>query len=185
MGLSPGKGKKKVNAQEQRASAAIQNVSTVDPLDAAMREKAQKMLDWEKSTGANKNILDAPGISDQMDIYGNAQALADQEMMGSGAGQLANPVSGAYQTQVKELGRNQRYDARAAGLSDALQRLKAEALGLADTSIERDFRRKATTADLEQRQLGQYYNRYKKQNPWYQKVWNFSRQAAAAGSAFI
>lgn len=187
MGLSPGKGKKKVEAQEATTTAAINNVSTVDPLDAKIRAKAQRFMDWEDSTQP-KNILDAPGISDQMDIYGEAQGLADQEMMGSGAGQLANPSSGAYQDQVKQLSANQRYDTRAAGLSNALQGLKAEAYGAADSSINRDFERKMASAQLNQGQLSQYYNRYKVQNPWYQKLFNAGNQvgrtAASAMTAY-
>lgn len=182
MGLSPGKDKKKVNQAEQRTISSIDAVSAPDPLDQRLRAKATKFLDWQDSTDANKNILDAPGISDQMDIYGEAQNLADQELMGSGAGQLAMPSSGAYQDQIKELGKNQRYNTRAAGLSNALQGLKAESLGLADNSIEREMMRRLQSANLNLGNQAQYYNRYKKQNPWYQKLWNAGLQAAQVGA---
>lgn len=178
MGLSPGKGKKKVEAQEEAAKKAIADVGTQSELDKMISDRAKRMLLWEDSKDPNKSILDAPGLSNFTDIYGNANEIAQQEQMGSGGMALANPASGAYKSQIEELGKNQRYDSRAEGLSNALQALKAQAYGMADQSIDRDMERKARVAGLNQNQLSQYYGRYKIQNPWYQKLWNFTRQAA-------
>lgn len=182
MGLSPGKSQQKVGAQEDRTNAAIDNVGTVDPIEAQLRARTKKFMDWQDSTDPNKNILDAPGISDYTDIYGAAENAANQEMMGSGAGALANPANAGYTAQLKELSANNRYNDKAAGISNALQGLKADNLGMANSAIQNDFQRKSATAGLEQNQLSQYYNRYKIQNPWYQKLWNAGLQGVQVAS---
>jgi hypothetical protein len=181
MGLSPGKGKKKVNAQEAKATQAIAAVAAPDPLEQKIREKQQRVIDWDAYQGGDKNILNAPGIGDYMDIYGSANQAAEAEQMGGGAIRLADPSSNAYAAQVKELGKNQRYDARAQGISDAWGMLKGDAYGQANNLIDRELQKKLGVAGLEQRQLGLLYNRYKKQNPWYQKLWNAGLQAGTVG----
>jgi hypothetical protein len=178
MGLSPGKDKKKVNAAEQRTNTSIDAVSAPDPLNDRLRAQQMKVLDWEDSTDPNKNILDMPGIGDYMDIYGSADQLAEQGMMGGGAMRLAEPASGTYQTQVKELGKNQRYDMRAHGLSDARQWLKADANQQSNQLIDRELQKRMGVANLNLGNQAQLYSRYKKQNPWYQKLWNAGLQAA-------
>lgn len=178
MGLSPGKDKKKVAAAETATNQAIQNVTAPDPLEQAIRAKQQKIIDWENYAGPDKNILNAPGIGDYMDIYGSADQAAEDEMMGNGGLRLADPTSTAYSSQVKELGKNQRYDARAHGLSDAWQMLKGDAYNQSGQIIDRNLQRTMGAANLRLGNQAQLYSRYKKQNPWYQKLWNAGLQAA-------
>lgn len=182
--MPSGKKKQEAAGYDTRVNQAITEVKTVDPLEAKLKARSQKFLDWEDGTGEYagkpRNILDAPGIGDALDIYGSAESLADTEQMGSGAMRLADPASGTtYGTQMKQLAASDRYNTRAAGLSNALGGIKADATGQIGGLLDRDFARKSTIAGLESSNRRDYYNRPQKQS-LFDKLLNGARATAAA-----
>lgn len=173
-------GNKKAEQYDARANAAITDVKATNPFQARLDAQVQKWFDWEDGVDKQpRDITAAPGIGDYLDIYGNAQKLASQERMGSGAIRLSDSNS-AYGDQVKKQQADEIYDMRASGLSGALGDLKNRAYGIAGASIDSDSERKRTIAELELRNRSDYYNRPKQPSIWSQLL---AAGAQVAGSA--
>jgi hypothetical protein len=147
------------------ANPAIQAVNTPSAFEKIAEERLKKFSDWENAAGPH-DILDAPGMSDMLDIYGSADSLANQKRMSNPAVALSGGGSGDYAKQLDELGKQNRYDDRAAGLSHGLQSARSEAYGLGGSAAELEASRKQAYASDMLNQENAYYNRPKKQSPW-------------------
>lgn len=147
------------------ANPAIQQVNTPTAFETIAANKLKKFSDWENQTGP-RDILDAPGMGDMVDIYGSAESLANQRRLSNPAMALSGGGSGDYAKQLDALGKQDRYDQRAAGLSRGLQSLKSEAYGLGGSAAELETGRKGNYANLMLNQENAYYNRPKKPSLW-------------------
>lgn len=147
------------------ANPAIQqvNVPTVFEQIAAKRLKA--FTDWEDKAGP-RDIMEAPGMNDMLDIYGSAESLANKKRLGNPAMALSGGGSGDYARQLDSLDSQNRYDERAAGLSHGLQSAKAEAYGLGGSAADLESNRKSQYASLMSNQENNYYNRPKPKPLW-------------------
>ncbi len=147
------------------ANPAIQMVNVPSAYEQAVAKRFKTWTDWEDQTGP-RDIMDAPGMDDMLDIYGSAEALADKRRMGNPAMALSGGGSGDYANQLDSLEKMERHDDRAAGLSRGLQSLKAEAYGLGGSAAELESGRKRSYADLMLNQENAYYQRPKKKPLW-------------------
>ena len=177
--MSSGRDKRKEGYYQQQTQDAMSNYSADNPLQSAINKRAQARLDWGNST-APKDVTTAPGFSDSLDIYGNAQNFANEQQHGGGAMRLADSNSG-YSDQLKSLNSFNRFNERAEGLSDAFQQNRAEALGLAQNSISASDAKKLNTANLAMTQENNYYQRPQKQSFWTQMLGG----ALGMGSAYV
>lgn len=147
------------------ANPAIQMVNTPSAFEKIAEARLKKWTDWEDQTGP-RDIMDAPGMGDMLDIYGSAEALADKRRLSNPAMALSGGGSGDYARQMDSLEKMERYDDRAAGLSRGLQSLKAEAYGLGGSAAELESSRKRDYANMMLNQENAYYNRPKKTPLW-------------------
>jgi hypothetical protein len=147
------------------ANPAIQAVNEKTAFEKAAEDRLNKFTTWENSAGPH-DILDAPGMSDMVDIYGSAESLANQKRLSNPAVALSGGGSGDYAAQLDSLGKQNRYDDRAAGLSRGLQSAKAEAYGLGGSAAELESNRKQAYASDMLNQENAYYNRPRKQPLW-------------------
>jgi hypothetical protein len=128
--------------------------------------RLKKYQDWEDAPGPH-DIMQAPGMSDMLDIYGSAESLANKKKLGGNpAMALSEGGNANYATQLDEFNKQNRYDERAAGLSSGLQSTRAEAYGLGGSAAELEMNRKNAYAQGMMQNEQNYYNRPKKQNPW-------------------
>lgn len=147
------------------ANPAIQAVNEQSPFEKIAAAKLQKFSDWENSAGPH-DIMQAPGMNDMLDIYGSADSLANQKKMSNPAMALSGGGSGDYAAQLDELGKQNRYDQRAEGLSHGLQSAKAEAYGLGGSAADLEANRKQAYASDMLNQENSYYNRPRRPSPW-------------------
>ncbi len=150
------------------ANPAIQAANVPSLWETIATDRLKKFTDWENSTGP-KDITAAPGMDAMLDIYGSADSLANQKRLGNPMHALSGGGSGNYAAQVEELGKQNRYDDRAQGLSHGLQSLKAEAYGLGSSAAELESNRKQNYASNMLNQQAEYYRRPKK-TPLWQKI---------------
>lgn len=119
------------NADTQRrlqaAEAQNQQITQVDPLEAAYRAKQQRVLDWENSSG--KDIRNMPGMDEHIQIGQAALDRSRRERHGTGALQLGADGSSGYAQQLKELKQNELGEQVGAGLENARAGIHAEAAG--------------------------------------------------------
>lgn len=168
--MGSGKNKRQETQLNNRVDAAITNVKTESPLEKRLNARAERFFNWEDGTGeyANvpKDITQAPGMDAYLDVYGNAERLANAQRQAGGALNLANPASGAYGDQIRSLQSQALYDQRAAGLNEGLQGIRGEAYGLADAGINRYMNRNNAVAGLEQQRLASFYSKPKQPSIW-------------------
>jgi hypothetical protein len=186
--MGSGKAKKQEQQNDRYVRTAINDVKTINPLEQRLNSRSMKFFDWQDGTGEYagkpRSILDAPGISDTLDLYGGAEQLANTERFGDGAVRLADPAAGsAYGTQMKQQKDMQLYDNRAAGVSNALGVLKAENTGQVGDLMNRDFARKNAVLGAESENRRDYYARPVKKPLW-ETIAGLAIGGATAASGF-
>lgn len=169
--MGSGKAKRTEAANDRSVNEAKAELKTVNPFEQRLNSRSMKFMDWQDGTGEYagkpRDITQAPGMSDTLDLYGGANQIANTERFGDGAVRLADPAAGsAYGTQMKQQKDMQLYDNRAAGVSNALGNLRAENTGQVSDLMNRDFARKNAVFGAESENRRDYYARPKKQNPW-------------------
>lgn len=163
---SGGKAKKAEAGYKAASDAAIADVKRISPFQEQLNQKAQRFFDWEKGSGEYagqpKDITNAPGISDYLNIYDSANRLAHEQRYGSGAMRLTDTNSN-YLAQLDQQKDYNLYNEKAGGVSNALQvGLKGENYGIANQSIDEQSNRFGQVAGLQTGQEYQYYNRPRK-----------------------
>lgn len=156
-------------AQPPSANPAIQQVGTPSLFETIANKRLQNFSNWQDAPGPH-DIMDAPGIGDMADIYGTAESLAQQKRLSNPQMALSGGGSGDYANQLNALNTQQRYDARAAGLSHGLQSLKDEAYGLGGSAANMEFQRKQAMAGDMMAQENGYYGRQAMQPPLWQQI---------------
>lgn len=179
------KGKDKERVYDVRTNAAIEETKKLSPLEQWQTDQQNKTLRWldgaGEYAGKAKNILDMPGMENTVDVYGSSRAATETDRYGGGALNLANPSSGAYANQQKQLNNFNFANNRAEGISNAAANLKAQNLGQMNMLIDRDTARKNTAANLEMENRRDYYNR-PKQSPWWATALGLATGGAQAAS---
>lgn len=165
--MGSGGNKKTVQPDDNKTVAAIDAVNVKNPLQQSVDAKAQKFFDWDNSTGP-KDVTEAPGFGDLVDIYGNAEAAQGQRRVGNPQAAFGSTANPNFSHQLEQQGAMDRYNVRASGLNQGLQGLKAQAYGLADQSINNDMQRRQTYASLLGQNSRDYYNRPQKPSLWQQ-----------------
>jgi hypothetical protein len=143
----------------------IQAVNTPSAYEKIAEEKLNKWRSWENQTGP-KDIMDAPGMGDIVDIYGNAEALAKSRRLSQPGFALSAGGNRDFQGQLSVLQNRQMLGDRAAGISRGLQGLKNEAYGLGGQAAELEAARKREYAQLSLANQQAYYNRPQKKSTW-------------------
>lgn len=163
------------------ANPAIQQVNTPTPAELYFNKRFGDWTNWESQTGP-KDILDAPGMGDMLDIYGSADSLANQRRLGNPGMALSGGGSGDYARQVDSQTKQNMYDQRAEGLSHGLQGLKSEAYGLGGSAADLETNRKRSYADLMLDQQERYYNRPKRPS-MFERIAGLAIQGLGAAGA--
>jgi hypothetical protein len=166
-----GKGTPKPVAPDVKiTNAALADVGKVDPLDEFKRAKAKNFFEWEGGTGAYtgkpRNVMDAPGYGDLVDIYGSAAAMGAKQRIGSPQAAFSRGANPNFSRQLEAQNAMERYNTRAAGLSEGLTGLRNEAYGLANQSIATDAERRNSYANMLMKNQESFYNRPKEKPLW-------------------
>ena len=176
MGLSGGSKKPPAGAQDTQVVREIQAAKEPSEFQKRLDARAMKFFDWDEGkgefAGKPKDVTEAPGFSNLMDIYGNAEAMAGAERMGdpiaafSGRGTSSNP----WLARIAEQNKMKRYDARASGLNQGLADLKTEATSGAMYGNENAMRRNSEYVSNLAGFNDRFYNRPQRVNPWMQAL---------------
>lgn len=121
-----------------RAQTAATQINQVDPLEERYRQQQMAFLNWKDSNG--RDVRDAPGLSDYIQIGQAAQERAGRERMGTGALQLAGDAGNAG--NLRELKKQEAAQDFGTGLERAYAMRNAEATGsvmpLANMTLNRN-----------------------------------------------
>lgn len=154
--------------------AAIQQTQEKTPYQKYLDEQFAKWSAFDNQTGP-KDITQAPGMSDYLDIYGNADRAAAESRIGDPAHAFTANLPG-FNNQLEQQRKTGMYDTRAAGLHNAYESSRAQGLGEGGTAADLDIaRRNAYAQDM----LGynqNYYNR-----PRSVPLWQTLSQLAIGG----
>lgn len=158
------------DAQNRQAN---QQITQVDPLEQQWRDQQQQYLTWRNSNG--RDVRDAPGLSDYIQIGEAAQHRAKQERMGTGALQLGNAGNAGYTENLKTLRQNEAAQDFGTGLEQALGMRHAEATGsvlpLAQLTTNRNVARAGHAGSM----FGQWNQRQSRN--W----WDYLREGIGMG----
>lgn len=128
--MGGGQAKRKREAEsywDAQARQANQAITQVDPLEAQWRQQQQDYLNWRSSDG--RDVAEAPGLSEYIQIGQAAQDRAKQERMGTGALQLGNAANAGHVANLKTLRQNEAAQDFGTGLERAQAMRHAEATG--------------------------------------------------------
>jgi hypothetical protein len=154
---------------DQDVVKAAEGIKEKSKLQTMAEQAAERYFNWTNSqgefAGKPKDILQAPGMDEALDIYGTAERLAAEKRFTPSVA-LSGQGSAGYAKQLASKAAMDRYDTRASGLNQALQNIKAQAYGLSDQAIGNEMQQKQAYANM----LGQYnsnfYNRPQKPPLW-------------------
>lgn len=172
--MSRGRNRTQQNFWNSNAQQANQQITQVDPLEQAYRDRQKAFLDWEGSNG--KDVRNAPGMDAHIQIGQAALERAGRDRMGTGALQLGEDGGSGYAAKLKELKKNELGQEVGAGLETALAARTAEAHGsvmpLAQLTTSRNIGRANHSAQM----FGMWNQRQSKN--W----WDYMRDAVGMGS---
>jgi hypothetical protein len=165
-----GRNRQNQNMWNQQAVQQNAAITQVDPLEQKWRDQQMAYL---KCPG--RDVRDAPGMSDHIQIGQGAIARAKQERHGTGALQLGGAGSEGYTENLKTLRQNEMGQEVGAGLENALAARHSEATGsvmpLAQLSTSR--------------RLGQAQHSAGMFSPWNQRQsknwWDYLREGVQLG----
>lgn len=123
--MSKTKNKQQQNYWQTQTNTAFNNAQTVSPLQQAYEKRQTDFLNWDN--GAKKNITDAPGMNDYIQLGQKALARQGEERYGTGALQLGG--ESGYADKMKVMKQQESAQQFGAGLEDALAARRAEAQG--------------------------------------------------------
>lgn len=160
---SGGRNRERQNYWDTQAAQANQAITQVDPLEQQWRDEQKRFLDWRDSSG--KDVRNAPGLDEYIQIGQAAQDRAQRERMGTGALQLGNAGNAGYTENLKTLRQNEAAQDFGTGLESAVAARTAEATGsvlpLAQLTTNRNIAKANNAAGM----FGQW-NQRKSKNWW-------------------
>lgn len=122
-----GRNREQQNYWNQQAQQQNQQITQVDPLEAQWRQQQMDYLNWRNSPG--RDVRDAPGLSDYIQIGQAAQERAQRDRQGTGALQLGGAGNAGYTENLKSLRQNEAAQDFGTGLERALAMRHSEASG--------------------------------------------------------
>jgi hypothetical protein len=165
-----GSGGNKVMADkptDTRTQAAIAGTNTPTLLEQVGNQSLTNWQPWINPTGQKQDIMTAPGMDVSGDIYGNAASLAAQQRVGDPTHAFTANLPG-FNNQLQQQKAMNMYNTRAAGLSNAFQTAKAQALGLGQESAQEQINRQNMYGQLQNAYGTSYYNRPQQVPLWKQ-----------------
>lgn len=174
---SGGKKKKEENFWTQNAQTAYTNAGQKSELEKLFEQSQIDFLNWDKSGG--KDVRDAPGLSNYIQIGQAAQERAGQERMGTGALQLGAGGGSEYAQKLKQLNQSQMAENFGTGLENALQMRRAEATGSVMPLASLDANRKGMQMQGANQMVSTYFNR-PRSTPFWQQLLGIGAQAGAS-----
>lgn len=170
---SGGRKEKPETTWANNTTAAYNQANTVSPLQKAYEQSQLDFLNWDKSQG--KDIRNAPGLDNYIQIGQSAMNKANQERMGTGALSLGDPGASGYTANLKSLRQNEMAREFGTGLEDALAGRRAEASGSVIPLASLNNQRNMGVLNASSGLLNMYMNRPKK-TPWWQSLLNTGLQ---------
>lgn len=166
------KGKKVVKPDEAKNVAAIDAVNKKSPLQERIDARAAKFFSWDDGTGEYagraKDVTEAPGMDNLLNIYGNADAMAARSRIGDPSNAFGAGANPGFAKQREALGSMERYNTRAYGLNEGLNQIRGQTDAMADQSISNDMNRKQSYAQLLGQNSRDFYGRPQKVPLWKQ-----------------
>lgn len=141
-----------------------------------------RFLNWDESKG--KNIRDAPGMSDYIQIGQAAIDRANQDRMGTGALRLSDGGASGYAEKMKSLRQAEMGNQVGASLENALAGLRAEAHGSVMPLAQLDMNRSMGLAGMASQNNNSYLNRPRQQPFWQQMLLGAIQGGSAVAGAF-
>jgi len=166
------------NTQSQNA---INQASQPTALQTAYEGKQQKFLDWDASK--DKNIEDAPGMQEHIQIGRSALNRFNRERMGTGALRLGG--SGGYADKLRVQKQAELSNEFGAGLEEALALRRAEANNSVIPLSQLTNNRLMGVAGIASNNYSSLVNRPRQQPFWQQLLMGAVGAGAQVGSAFI
>lgn len=127
MGSGQGKDRETQNYWNTQSQQAYQATAQATPLQQAFEQAQLDFLNWDKSSG--KNVAEAPGLDNYIQIGRAAQERGNREKMGTGALALGGAGAEGYAPKLKELRQAESEQNFGTGLEDALAMRRSEATG--------------------------------------------------------
>src|SRR5262245_48431215 len=152
--------------QDTQVKQAIAETKTVTPFEEYQADQLAKWSGWENAAGP-KDITSAPGMSDYLDVYGNANALAAQQRVGDPSHAFSANLPG-FTDQLQQQQQMRMYNTRAQALSDAFRGAKASALGAGAQAAQLETGRLNEYAGLMNNYNSAYYGRPQQVPLWKQ-----------------
>jgi hypothetical protein len=177
---SGGRNREQQNYWNVAAQQAAPAITQQDPLEQAYRARQQSVLDWENQPG--HDVRDMPGMGDAVQIGQAAINRSNQDRMGNGAFNLADPNSG-YATQLKEQKRNELGQEVGAGLENARAQISGEAHGSVLPFSQLTTNRNIARGNLAAGMFGQWNQR--KSKNWWDYLTDTVSMASQAAGAFM
>lgn len=159
---------------DNTARQANQDITKVDPLEQKWRDSQLAFLNWKDTPG--RNVADAPGLSDYIQIGQAAQDRAKRERFGTGALQLGDAANAGYLANLKGLRQNEMAQDFGTGLENALASRNAEATGSVMPLSQLTTNRNIAKAGQAGNMFGQWSNKQVKN--W----WDYAREGVGMGT---
>ena len=169
--MSSGRQQKENDRQQaywnQQSQAQFQEAQKKSPLQEALEKRSLEFLNWDNSK--DKNVTDAPGMNDYVQIGQAAMARAEQDRQGSGALALGGDGASGYAEKLKSLRKAEAGNAVGSGIENALNMRRAEAQGSALPLAQFDFQKNMALTNFAGNQNQSYLNR-PRQTPFWQTL---------------
>lgn len=149
---------------DAKTTAAIDQTQQKTPYQQYLDAQFSKWTDWNNQTGP-KDITSAPGMSDYLDIYGNADRAAANARIGDPSHAFTANLPG-FNNQLQQQKQMGMYDTRAEGLHNAYESSKAQGLGEGATAADLDTQRRDAYANAMAGYNANYYHRPQTQPLW-------------------
>jgi hypothetical protein len=125
---------------DNKTTAAIDQTQQKTPYQKYLDAQFAKWSAFDNQTGP-KDITQAPGMSDYLDIYGNADQAAAQDRIGDPSHAFTANLPG-FNNQLQSQRKMGMYDTRAEGLHNAYEQSRAQGLGEGATAADLDINRR-------------------------------------------
>lgn len=160
----------------------MQQASEKTPAQKALEERQNRFLTWDNSK--DKNVMDAPGMSDYIQIGQAAINRANRDKVGTGALALSDGGASGYAEKLKGLRQKEAANEFGAGLETALMNRRAEAQGSVLPMAQLDLSRSMGLAGLASQNNNAYLNRPRETPFWQKMILGAIQGGSAVAGAF-